>query len=157
MSRIKIEDGLNKWQRYRLKDVDSYRKKKAEYAKTPEQREKRNAYMRLWKKNNAEKHRKWSLDYHKKNRDRRIENQRRYLLKKKFNLTPEDYERMLKEQNGGCKICNKKESGKYRFHIDHCHKTGAIRGLLCSNCNTVLGFYETRLEKIKDKLLEYLK
>lgn len=47
-------DGLTKHQRYRLKDLDAYRKRKREYAKTPAQREKRRAYQRLWYAKNAE-------------------------------------------------------------------------------------------------------
>lgn len=67
--------------------------------------------------------------------------ERKYNLKKKFNMTSEDFDQMLKEQNGMCKICGTKTPrGKGTFHVDHSHKTGKIRGLLCNNCNAVLGF-----------------
>jgi len=45
---------LTKDQKYRLKNLDSYRKRKREYVKTPEQREKRRQYMRLWREKNRE-------------------------------------------------------------------------------------------------------
>lgn len=63
-----------------------------------------------------------------------------------------DYEKMLKDQNELCKICNKPETmlsnGKTkvlkRLAIDHCHTTGKVRGLLCHRCNTGIGgFYES--------------
>jgi len=66
--------------------------------------------------------------------------QRGRMLKKKYGMTHEDYEKMLSSQNHRCAICGKNEScsAKRRLHVDHDHSTGKIRGLLCSNCNTVL-------------------
>ena len=62
-------------------------------------------------------------------------------LKAKYGITIEDYEQMLAEQ-GGCAICGAAEpfgrSNRY-FHVDHCHTTGRVRGVLCANCNTALG------------------
>lgn len=54
----KIEDGLDKSQRYRLKDVEAYRDKKNAYAKTPEQKAKRTEYMKKWREANQAKQRK---------------------------------------------------------------------------------------------------
>ena len=58
------------------------------------------------------------------------------------------YQDMLQEQNGVCAICDKPEkhrdgySGKPKdLAVDHCHKTGAVRALLCSACNTALGLF----------------
>lgn len=49
-----------------------------------------------------------------------------------------------------CMICGKEEFSvsKKAHHLDHCHKTGAIRGLLCNTCNTHLGWYEAHAEQI---------
>ena len=55
-------------------------------------------------------------------------------LKKIFGITAEDYHRMLEMQNYGCAICKNKPRN-YRLAVDHCHKTGKIRGLLCKRCN----------------------
>lgn len=73
---------------------------------------------------------------------------RLYLLRE-YGLTPEDYEAMLAAQNGGCAICGGPNTRRQRgvvdrMHIDHDHSTGRVRGLLCNNCNLVLG----RVEKI---------
>lgn len=48
------------------------------------------------------------------------------------------YQSMLKEQNNACEICKTKDHMR-ALHIDHCHKSGKVRGLLCHNCNLTLG------------------
>ena len=55
-----------------------------------------------------------------------------------FGITSEDYDRMFSEQNGVCAICSNPPT-KRSLHIDHCHKTGKVRGLLCYRCNIMLG------------------
>jgi len=58
---------------------------------------------------------------------------------------------MLAAQGGVCKICNRPpRDKKKRLHVDHCHKTGKIRGLLCLHCNVMIGKAEDdpkRLER----------
>lgn len=69
------------------------------------------------------------------------ESARRSTLKK-YGLTTESYDEMLKAQNGICLICHR-HPRKYRLVVDHDHKTGKVRGLLCSRCNWGLGkFFE---------------
>ena len=67
-------------------------------------------------------------------------------LRRKFGISLEDYESMLDEQHSRCLICGRHFSevgGKGDgLVVDHCHKTGKIRGLLCSNCNTALGLLQ---------------
>jgi hypothetical protein len=67
-----------------------------------------------------------------------------YHLKRKFNLSREMYQKMLDDQDGVCKICGSdKPRGRYdNFSVDHDHKTGEIRGLLCSFCNTGIGQFQ---------------
>ncbi len=62
------------------------------------------------------------------------------LVKKIYGISYEDYMKMFRSQNGACAICNNpKLLTKRRMHIDHDHTTGKVRGLLCHNCNLVLG------------------
>ncbi|GAA3729966.1 hypothetical protein GCM10022239_03230 [Leifsonia bigeumensis] len=68
------------------------------------------------------------------------EQSREYRLKAKFGITIEEYERMLAMQDGRCRICGTLPAEKRRLAVDHDHATGEIRGLLCSHCNTALGF-----------------
>lgn len=49
------------------------------------------------------------------------------------------YSDMLTKQNNSCAICKKPPTTTKRLSIDHCHKTGDVRGLLCQNCNLMLG------------------
>jgi hypothetical protein len=50
-----------------------------------------------------------------------------------YGISTDDYERILAEQGGGCAICWRKP--RYNLDVDHCHKTGVVRGLLCKLCN----------------------
>jgi Recombination endonuclease VII len=63
---------------------------------------------------------------------------------KKYDMTVDDYDRMLREQNGVCAICRRLETSTHRgkvrrLAIDHDHATGRVRGLLCSSHNNGLG------------------
>ena len=79
--------------------------------------------------------------------------------KRTYGITLEDYNKMLKEQNNRCKICGQEETAKSRSRVrpikklavDHDHKTGKVRGLLCHQCNVILGQYE----KYKDDFYKF--
>lgn len=71
-------------------------------------------------------------------RDRTPEHNRRYNLKKFYGITPEEYDKILREQGGTCSICHGTETVG-RLAVDHCHSTGRVRGLLCTNCNQAIG------------------
>lgn len=79
---------------------------------------------------------------------------------KKFGITVEQYNQFVKDQNNCCAICKKpKEQFDGRgnnFHIDHCHTTGKVRGLLCSNCNTGLGQFKDDIKSLENAI-QYLK
>jgi hypothetical protein len=69
-------------------------------------------------------------------------------LKNKYGLTIEQYETLLALQGNSCSICQEPFSSSKDTHVDHCHTTGFVRGILCSNCNTALGLFkddQTRL------------
>ena len=83
-------------------------------------------------------------------------------LKRKYGITPEDYERMLSFQNKCCAICLTSDPSKAAPHgksvyfcVDHDHSTGAIRGLLCFQCNLAIGMLETTANT--DRAARYLK
>lgn len=73
--------------------------------------------------------------------------------------TQDDYERALIKQEGKCAICHcTLNSSRYtKLAVDHCHKTGKLRGLLCMNCNTALGLFKDSPERLKEAIqyLEY--
>lgn len=75
---------------------------------------------------------------------------------KKFGITVTQYEEMIISQENSCAICKKHKDdftgrGK-NFHIDHCHNTGKVRGLLCSNCNTGLGQFKDNIKTLENAI-----
>jgi hypothetical protein len=78
-------------------------------------------------------------------------------LKRKFQMTPEQYWQMFADQNNGCAICQKaaSKSGK-KLAVDNCHTTNKIRGLLCNECNTGLGLFDDKIEVLQ-AAIEYLR
>lgn len=71
-----------------------------------------------------------------------------------YGISVEDYDRMYDEQEGLCKICLTPEE-RYRMHTDHCHQRGRVRGLLCRNCNSMLGHAKDNPEVLR-RGAEYL-
>jgi hypothetical protein len=84
-----------------------------------------------------------------------FDSRRRQMWRTRYGITPEEYASLLSHQNGVCAICERPETGKANngatrlLAVDHCHKTGRIRGLLCGGCNYMLGVLEDteRLQK----------
>lgn len=88
-------------------------------------------------------HRPWDVvtysEWVAANPEQRRQSQVRYEMKKRYGITPEDYEVMLARQNGVCAICGKPEPRGQRLSVDH---TGdLVRGLLCTHCNPGLGYF----------------
>lgn len=68
---------------------------------------------------------------------------------------------MLAAQDGKCAICDEEETDTYQgkpkmLAVDHCHSSGRVRALLCSNCNNVLGRARDRID-ILEAAIRYLK
>jgi hypothetical protein len=65
-------------------------------------------------------------------------------LRRRYGITVEQYDEMLAAQGGVCALCGTDQPGGRgeHFSVDHCHKDGHVRGLLCAGCNTNLGAYE---------------
>ena len=80
---------------------------------------------------------------------------RRDQLKCLYGLTVEDYDAFVQAQNGLCAICGLPPRGKMkRLSVDHDHKTGTVRGLLCITCNRTLGYLDN--ENWRTKAEAYL-
>lgn len=100
-----------------------------------------NAYCRAYRNKNKEKIAKYKKIYNKIN----PEIQRRLHLKHNYNLTLDEYNAMLKHQDHKCAICHSNNDGK-TLHIDHCHKNGQVRGLLCQKCNNGIGHFRDNIQ-----------
>ena len=73
---------------------------------------------------------------------------------KHLGVNYELYMQMFAEQQGTCKICKKPQHGK-KLAVDHCHRTGKIRGLLCEKCNQGLGMFKDN-EQLLIEAIRYL-
>ena len=78
----------------------------------------------------------------------------RHLIRK-YGVTLTEYARLLDLQGGKCAICERTETSKRMFDVDHDHITRAVRGLLCSSCNRVLGHAHDSAERLR-KAADYL-
>ena len=86
------------------------------------------------------------------------ERQRDNHLKRLYGISEEDYDLLLIKQDFKCAICGEfsNATGKNaRLHVDHDHRTGEVRGLLCYGCNIAIGFLEENPDKVQ-KVLDYL-
>lgn len=108
-----------------------------------------------YRKNNPDKIKFSKEQYKERRKIVRKDSERKYYLKNKYNLLEGDYKLMYDNQNGGCKLCDKKVEYK-KLHIDHCHTSNKIRGLLCSNCNLGLGNFKDNIETLL-RAVDYLK
>jgi hypothetical protein len=77
-------------------------------------------------------------------------------LRSTFGISSDEYEQMFIEQDGRCAICRRSQlQFKYRFAVDHDHKTGKVRGLLCVTCNSYLGMIDDSIE-VLETAIKYL-
>jgi hypothetical protein len=110
---------------------------------------------------NLEHNRKRSLDYYYDHREEASIRNRSYYLKTKFGITLEQYQEMFDAQGGVCAICGKPETSKSNtgddklLAVDHDHKTGEIRGLLCNKCNAGIGHFDDS-DNLLEKAIKYL-
>jgi hypothetical protein len=120
---------------------------------------------RNWKKNNKGKVVEQNKRYYKKNRDKILVRNNVYNKNggnlRRYKITLDEYNQLFKDQFGVCKICGDKETstlnGKVRkLTVDHDHKTGKVRGLLCNACNRGIGYMRDN-SNILEKAVIYLK
>ena len=85
-----------------------------------------------------------------------IRYQREWRMKRRYGITPEQYDALVIGQNGRCAVCGKPEDAARRLCIDHCHETGVVRGLLCDSCNRGLAQFKDKPE-IMQAGIDYLR
>lgn len=83
------------------------------------------------------RYRTYQREWYREHKDKFHSYDRKHQLKRYYGLSLEDYERMLQAQGGVCAVCKglQQDPRKRYLCVDHCHKTGAVRGLLCDHCN----------------------
>jgi hypothetical protein len=151
---LRMKDAARKRQlmldpNYKAKAYAANKKWRDQYAK----REK--GWRPRTREEKAENHRLYMTNYyHEKLKTNPTKHANRKLtdfnntIKYKYSLNRQEYLLLLQKSVGACTIC---ELQTHRLHIDHDHKTGKVRGLLCALCNAALGKLEQKgwLEKAK--------
>jgi len=113
-----------------------------------------NRYQREWRNKRKDtpewiaKQRDYNRRYKAKDKDRR--------LRQIYGVSLQQYERMHAEQDGRCAVCLRDVILHDKMtHLDHCHVTGKVRGILCHFCNTALGKFGDNTEILK-RAIDYL-
>ncbi len=117
---------------------------------------KRRESVKEYQRANRQHLTKVNREWRKLNPDKTAKLYRRRRLKAVFGLTLEDYEVMLRNQDYSCYICKKLNAGARHLAVDHCHKTGEVRKLLCGQCNSGLGMFKDNVGLLI-KAAKYLK
>lgn len=129
--------------------------------------------MKIWRKDNPERHQESNKLRNKRWKElnpdyvKGLARVRTYRYRlRQMGITEEEIEKLYIEQNNCCAIClipfSKNEarwsggSGRDKPHIDHCHISGKIRGILCRSCNLGIGHFQDKIEAL-EKAIEYLK
>lgn len=108
---------------------------------TEKQKQDRRDAQRRWRERNPE-------NAKKRNRDSEY--------RRKYSISLEQYDDMLKAQQGVCAICAASCDTGMNLAVDHCHTTNKVRALLCKNCNTALGLLKENVETMT-KAINYIK
>ena len=141
-------------------------------AKHPEVRVKAREYARLWRERNKETLREKKRQWHKNKKEETKQNDKirrqkwekenpvrkeAYRINRKFKLGSISEAQKLVERriSETCNACGTPNGGGHMSHIDHCHRTGKVRGILCSKCNVALGQVKDSVDQLK-KLIVYL-
>lgn len=136
----KVAANNHRWKKENRPRVNELQRHR--YRTNPEVREKSVTAAKRYAKENPE----WAKQNHRK------------AALRKYGLTPEQWQLMFKEQGECCASCKSGEpSGRGKtFHVDHCHKTKKVRGILCHHCNLMLGNAKDDIARL-EAAITYLK
>jgi len=152
----------NARRRARYKSDPEYRERRKAQGRSPEAN---SEYMREYRQGNRDKWRRTPEQQARVNQQRREryaadpefraecirlsklrdkESIRDYRLRKEFGITAEEYDTTLELQGGVCAICRSAvaDGRGHRLHVDHDHRTGRVRGIICGSCNFGLGKFQ---------------
>ena len=93
--------------------------------------------------------------YYEENKENIRAYARDYQRRRRYHLDADAHAALLKSQNGKCAACERTDPGPKGWIVDHDHKTGKVRGIVCHKCNVVIGSIERNAYTIK-KLFLYI-
>ena len=123
-------------------------KAKARYAADPS---KKRSEVRQWRTSNPSRYAEIREASYAKNGDRWKD----LRMVRRYGITLAQFRVMLEDQAFKCKICDKSIADGGSAVVDHCHKTGAVRGLLCRKCNSGIGMLEDN-PKVMRRAADYV-
>lgn len=130
------------------KDKEKGRENKRQYAKAHKQEAL--ARSRL----HYQRHKEEILAACKEKYKTEIDKHTEWHIRNRYGITTEDYNAMFIHQQGRCAICGRHQSElNQRLCIDHSHKNGVVRGLLCRKCNAAIGLFGDNVELMKTALV----
>ena len=94
----------------------------------------------------SERNRKVFGSYRYTNARRKRELRRVWTIQTRYKITDIQYLKLASSQRYKCAICKLKMVGRFSLCVDHCHKTGSVRGLLCSKCNSGIGMFSDSMK-----------
>ena len=143
-----IEGFRSKRAKYRSENKSKIRKSENESSKRYYKRHKTKI---LEKQSKNEAFKQYRKEYFQKNKDKIMND----FYVKKYGITQQDKLNMLKNQGDVCMICKIKLLTLREAFVDHDHKTGKIRGILCNTCNRALGLLKDDV-KVLESAINYL-
>ena len=108
--------------------------------------------MREWRAKNAEEYNARAKAYRAANPDK----VRSFNLKKTYGITLDQFNDLFRSQGDKCAICRSDASNGKNWHVDHCHQTEKVRGILCHPCNLMIGQADDNIETLL-AAVEYLR
>lgn len=75
---------------------------------------------------------------------------------RRYNISELEYNQLFIKQGSSCAICGTQSPTTKSWHLDHCHKTNKVRGILCHHCNLMLGNAKDNIQTLENGIL-YLK
>lgn len=155
-------------QRPRTVDSHDWSKRKSDLckkchdtARSKNKQPKNNGYdparYKKWVRDNQEKVKENHKRYYEKHKAKLLEQQKNRVIRHKYGLDNAAVQSLLAAQHGMCAICCEALARKKQT-IDHCHSTGMVRALLCTQCNSGLGMFKEdklRLSRAIDYLTRF--
>jgi len=123
--------------------------KEANQASRERNREKDRERSARWRANNPQKVKEKRDRYYQKNKEKLNANRRKQHFLEKYDLLPTELAELQKKSKGHCMICRKKVE---KLCVDHNHRTGEVRGMLCQRCNLALGQFNDDPRLLKSAL-----
>lgn len=120
-------------------------RQRCDTCRTERKRQSDRAKSKRWREANPDRARDaWNRSNRKRLADpEHLRKKREDAMRRAYGIGADEFDALLARQGGVCAICQGAPNGPgSRFHIDHCHASNVVRGLLCSKCNTAIGLMD---------------